>query len=189
MPVYQPPSLVPRLIAARVDFFGEHEPQRCYASIPHASGRLEDGFRDITYQMLALAIDKAAWWLDSVLSSTQTSVSPETFAYSGPNDLRYPVLAVAGIKTGRKVRLIIFIGFKIDAQSLELTQIADSYAVPVLFQRGLSQALRRYCVQYFHLYGNSQSGFPVWSVSNQAAGPQTDHRTCFGGMVERRASS
>lgn len=118
MPINQPSNLVPRLIAARVDHYGEHEPQRSYASIPQPSGKLKDGYRDITYQTLASAIDKAAWWLDSVLPSTQTSASPQTFAYSGPNDLRYPVLALAGIKTGRKVRVATFVGIVTGAQTL-----------------------------------------------------------------------
>ena len=145
MAVNHSTAQVPRLIAARVDFYGEHEPERSYASVPRSSARLEDGFREITYHMLASAVNKAAWWLDSVLTDAQSSASPPVFAYSGPNDIRYPVLVLASIKTGRKVRLNIAIESKMYIQNpLNSPAFADSLAIPISFHPRLSQSLRSY---------------------------------------------
>ena len=54
-----------------------------------------------TYKELADAINHVARYLDENLTE---SVDFGTFAYIGSKDIRYSILAVAALKTGRKVR-------------------------------------------------------------------------------------
>ena len=89
-----------RLITSTIDHHAAETPDRTYASIPR-SKHLSEGFVDVTYKQLANAIDHASWWLDSKLGRCIGSF--DTFAYSGPKDLRYPILAVAAAKVGRRV--------------------------------------------------------------------------------------
>ena len=89
-----------RLIASMIDYYAAEEPDRIYASIPRTED-LSDGLHDITYRQFGNAINRASWWLDLELGECKGSF--DTFAYIGPKDLRYPILAVAAAKVGRRV--------------------------------------------------------------------------------------
>ena len=91
-----------RLLPMAIDQFAAEEPNKVWASIPR-SDELADGFRDITYREFADAIDRAAWWLETVVGKGGHRLF-ETFAYTGPKDLRYPIIAIAAIKIEKKVR-------------------------------------------------------------------------------------
>ena len=91
-----------RLLANVIDSHAANEPNRIYASIPLNDSDLTLGFRDITYQQFANAINCAAWWINQQVRRRGTPF--ETIAYSGPKDLRYPIIAVAAVKCGNKVR-------------------------------------------------------------------------------------
>lgn len=91
-----PDRLLPRI----VDFNAELYPSRTYATFPR-NGDLENGFQKLNFRNFANAINRAAWWLDLVLGPKAEDF--ETFAYIGSKDIRYSILAVAAIKTGRKV--------------------------------------------------------------------------------------
>jgi acyl-CoA synthetase (AMP-forming)/AMP-acid ligase II len=88
-----------RLIPNIIDERAESDPTKAFASIPR-SKNLADGFVDITYAIIANAINRASWWLLHSLGNAETS---EVFAYMGPNDLRYPILLVATMKCGYQV--------------------------------------------------------------------------------------
>ena len=89
-----------RLIPPMIDHYAAEAPDKIYASIPKTED-LSEGFRDITYRQFGNAIDHASWWLDRELGQCKGSF--DTFAYIGPKDLRYPILAVAAAKVGRRV--------------------------------------------------------------------------------------
>ncbi len=89
-----------RLIPVLIDDAARDTPQRVYASIPR-SAHLSEGFEDITYARFANAINRAAAWLDAALGGRG---STGIFAYAGPKDLRYTILTVAAVKSGREVR-------------------------------------------------------------------------------------
>lgn len=91
-----------RLIVSLIDQYSKEAPDRVWASAPQDEGNLTKGFKDITYRHLANAVNHAAWWLDAALGKSNGSF--ETFAYAGPKDLRFPILAVAAVKVGRQVR-------------------------------------------------------------------------------------
>ena len=90
-----------RLLPMVIEQLAAEEPSKIWASIPR-SDDLADGFRNITYREFANAIDRAAWWLETVIGRGGHRLF-ETFAYTGPKDLRYPILAIAAIKIEKKV--------------------------------------------------------------------------------------
>lgn len=63
------------------------------------SANPSDGFRSISYAQLSNAVNRAAWWLEANLLAEKDAPC----AYLGPNDIRYAILALATIKTRRKV--------------------------------------------------------------------------------------
>ena len=93
----------PLLLPALIDVRARKTPMHTFAALPCKFNTLEAGLRHITYGEFAVAIDRAAFWLDSVLGKVQ-GAQRDVFAYSGPTDLRYPILVIAAIKTGRKVQ-------------------------------------------------------------------------------------
>lgn len=92
-----------RILASVIDHYAKHEPDRPWVSIPIDENDLEKGFRDITYKQFSTSISRAAWWLEKTLGVSNGTF--ETFAYSGEKDIRFPILAVAAVKVGRKVLL------------------------------------------------------------------------------------
>lgn len=58
-----------------------------------------DGFEEVTYPMLANAVNRASWWLVNEVALAEG----EVFGYMGPSDLRYLILSLASAKTGRRV--------------------------------------------------------------------------------------
>ncbi|KAF3405471.1 Iterative polyketide synthase [Talaromyces pinophilus] len=60
-----------------------------------------DGFDEVTYTMLANAVNRASWWLVNEVGLAEGDV----FGYMGPSDLRYLILSLASAKTGRRIML------------------------------------------------------------------------------------
>lgn len=90
-----------RLIGRLIDDYATNNPTRVWASIPVDNDDLAKGYQDITFCQFANAINHAAWWLERQMKADSNYI--ETIAYAGPKDLRYPVIAVAALKLGRKV--------------------------------------------------------------------------------------
>ncbi|KAF2147359.1 uncharacterized protein K452DRAFT_293797 [Aplosporella prunicola CBS 121167] len=92
-----------RLLTKIIDHNATFYPTKVYAAFPRTES-IEDGFRELTYKGFSNAINRAAWWLDETLGgSVDFDTDLSTFAYFGPRDIRYSILAVAAIKTGRKI--------------------------------------------------------------------------------------
>ncbi|KAL8646101.1 MAG: hypothetical protein Q9210_006319 [Variospora velana] len=89
-----------RLLVSLIDEYALNEPNRPWAAIPRSDDNLADGFVNISFGQFAKAINRAAVWLDQVLGASDGSF--ETFAYAGEKDIRYPIMGVAAVKTGRK---------------------------------------------------------------------------------------
>lgn len=88
-----------RLIPNLIDDFAENTPFRPFCSVPYSCNP-KDGFRDVSFEEVAAAINKFAWWIESRFGKSQTF---QPLAYIGPPDLRYALLTVAAQKTGHKV--------------------------------------------------------------------------------------
>lgn len=93
-----------RLIAPTLDEQALSLPDQVFFCIPKSDSDLSSGFIDITCSQFANAVNHAAAWLKlNVESPDETPF--EVIAYQGPNDLRYPILAVAASKVGKQVRI------------------------------------------------------------------------------------
>ncbi|KAJ5712437.1 hypothetical protein N7493_008905 [Penicillium malachiteum] len=66
-----------------------------WVSLPVDETDLSLGFKDITFWQFKNAANQAANWLNQNLSASKPF---ECFAYAGPKDLRYPILAAAAAK-------------------------------------------------------------------------------------------
>ena len=89
-----------RFITSTIDHHAAEAPDKIYASTPKSED-LSAGLITVTHKRFANDINHASWWLDSTLGKCNGSF--DTFAYAGPKDLRYPILAVAATKVGRRV--------------------------------------------------------------------------------------
>ena len=90
-----------RLLPVLVDEISRDDPERPFVSLSRSSSP-EDGFKDVTYRSFANAINKAAWWLEAKLGKSRNF---EVLAYTGPSDIRYPIIVYAAVKVGYKVSL------------------------------------------------------------------------------------
>ena len=96
------PSCGKRLIPSLIDQLARDEPDNPWISVP-VSSNLADGFRDISYSILANAVNRAAVWIESRCGR---STDFGTLLYIGLNDARYFIFFAAAVKTGYKVRTI-----------------------------------------------------------------------------------
>jgi hypothetical protein len=94
------PEYGERLLPQVVDYHASKTPNRIYGSYAIASD-ISQGFRNVTMKEMASAVNCLAWW---VKDNIGTSKSFETLAYMGITDLRYPIMCLAAIKCGFKVR-------------------------------------------------------------------------------------
>ncbi len=90
-----------RSILTVIDERAKQAPESPWVSIPVDERDLSKGWKDITFAEFANAINHAARWLDENLPPSTEAF--QTFAYTGPRDLRYPILAVAAGKLGKVV--------------------------------------------------------------------------------------
>jgi hypothetical protein len=77
-------------------------PDDIFFSIPRDDDDLSQGFIDITCGRFVSAINHATGWLRASIGKSAAPL--DVIAYQGPNDLRYPILAMAAAKTGQQVR-------------------------------------------------------------------------------------
>lgn len=77
------------------------DPHRPWASVPFDDDDLSKGYEDITYDVLANAVNKLAWFIDSCIGRPTNF---ETVAYIGRPDLRYQIMTLAVSKTQYKVQ-------------------------------------------------------------------------------------
>lgn len=77
---------------------GSDEP---WVSVPVNDQDLSQGYRDISFWQLNNYANQAAKWLEENLPDTDESF--QCFAYAGPKDLRYSILAVAASKLQKVV--------------------------------------------------------------------------------------
>lgn len=88
-----------KLLPHRIEQYAKYQPGMLYTL---RSSRVSDWstyLEPVNYATFAHAIDRAAWWLDDHLHSTETQV----FTYHDPQDIRWTILSVAAIKTERTV--------------------------------------------------------------------------------------
>lgn len=90
-----------RIALSILDERANASPHSPWVSVPIDEDDTSKGFRDITYGQFANAVNHAAHWLAQHLPPAQEPF--EHFAYVGPKDLRYPIIAMAAGKVGKVV--------------------------------------------------------------------------------------
>ncbi|KAI9035183.1 putative AMP-binding enzyme [Aspergillus affinis] len=86
-----------RILASVIEARAQEGPRtESWISLPVNDKDLSAGFRDVSFWQLNNAANHAARWLNRALPATTEPFQP--FAYAGPKDLRYAVLAVAAAK-------------------------------------------------------------------------------------------
>ena len=88
-----------RLLPQLLDQRSKTTPNRIYASYAY-SVDISQGFRDVTFQEMAGAIDFFAWWIHRRHGRSNKF---ESLAYMGIPDLRTPIIFIAAVKCGYKV--------------------------------------------------------------------------------------
>lgn len=91
---------MPDILVNIVDERATISPEALYAEIPRSATSFKDGYRKVTYEGFAKAINGVAWWLKRTVGRSEGF---ETLAYIGPNDLRYNVFVLGAVKAGYKV--------------------------------------------------------------------------------------
>jgi hypothetical protein len=94
------PIMMKQILVHVVDGMAKSQPFAVYAEYPYSLTNYELGYRKVTYDDFANAINGLAWLLLEALG--RGSGFP-TLAYIGPNDLRYNALTLACVKAGYKV--------------------------------------------------------------------------------------
>jgi acyl-CoA synthetase (AMP-forming)/AMP-acid ligase II len=84
------------LLPTIVDHYAAVHPDKVYAEYPLSPTSYADGYRIITYRDLANAVNGIARWLNAQLGPG----AGEKLTYFGPNDVRYPALAIGALKAG-----------------------------------------------------------------------------------------
>lgn len=108
-------DLVPNLVDKRALLTPDH----VYAEYPISAHSYDQGFRKITYNHLANAVNGVAWWLHRTLGPSRIF---ETLAYIGPNDIRYPAIILGAVKAGYVVRTRALEAVDIVAKRLQLVR-------------------------------------------------------------------
>ncbi|KAL6718053.1 hypothetical protein ACLMJK_004138 [Lecanora helva] len=90
-----------RSVPSCIDEWARKEPCRPWVSAPVDNHDLSKGYQDINYGQFANAVNHATHWLYDNLPAASNPF--QRFAYVGPKDLRYPLLAVAAGKLEKVV--------------------------------------------------------------------------------------
>ena len=103
--VFGGPQYGKRLIVNIIDETAEKDPDRQFLAIPRSSDP-KDGWRDITFREFANVVNRFAHRIVETFGEAPPKTFP-TFAYIGPNDVRYVVLMAAAVKAGYQVRVFV----------------------------------------------------------------------------------
>ncbi|CEN60488.1 hypothetical protein ASPCAL02925 [Aspergillus calidoustus] len=85
-----------RILISALEHRAKNEPHSPWMSVPVDDQDLSRGYRDITYKQVNNAANHTAHWLAQNLP--KSSEPFQAFAYAGPKDLRYQLLALAAAK-------------------------------------------------------------------------------------------
>ncbi|PQE04333.1 NRPS-like enzyme protein [Rutstroemia sp. NJR-2017a BBW] len=91
------------LLVHIIDHMAKTKPQALYAEYPISPVTYDEGFRKVTYEAFANAINGVAWYLHENLGAGKEL---DTLAYIGLNNFVYPPLILGAVKAGYKVLLL-----------------------------------------------------------------------------------
>ncbi|VBB84718.1 Putative Nonribosomal peptide synthetase [Podospora comata] len=89
-----------------VDELAAEVPHDTWVKIPSSPTKIEEiTWQNFTFQQLGQAVDRLAHWIDKHLGPAGLG-RDESLAYTGINDIRYPIVILAALKTGHKSLLL-----------------------------------------------------------------------------------
>ena len=103
----QPPLPLPhckQLINHLIDGLARTRPESVWVKIPRNQTGYEEGYRKLTYKLMANAINGLAHCIEKNLGRPENF---KTLTYFGPWDPRYVLLLLGAVKAGYKVRVRI----------------------------------------------------------------------------------
>ncbi|KAK4199222.1 hypothetical protein QBC40DRAFT_176880 [Triangularia verruculosa] len=91
-----------------VDQLAAEVPHDTWVKIPSSSSAKIEGitWQNFTFQQLSQAVNRLAYWIDEHLGPAASDRN-EPLAYTGVNDIRYPIVILAALKTGYKQSLLL----------------------------------------------------------------------------------
>lgn len=101
-----PPAAVhptKQLLNNIIDGMAKTRPSALYAEIPSLPDSYSGGYRKVSYEVLAKAVNGAAWFLKEELGEGRNH---QALAYIGPNDLGYVIMILGAVKAGYKVNML-----------------------------------------------------------------------------------
>lgn len=93
------PNYGRRIIPKLIDEIAVSDPERPFISIPKSTS-IEAGYKDISYDTFARAVNRCSWWIEQQLGA---ELPTQTIAYLGPLDMRYLIVLLAVSKIGHVV--------------------------------------------------------------------------------------
>lgn len=96
------PEVGKRTLPQVLDWRAQHEPNSRFCGIPLHRDDHCKGWRDVSFEELARAVDYLAWWIEEKIGRGVAGVS--TLAYLAANDIRYAAFTIAAVKAGYRVR-------------------------------------------------------------------------------------
>lgn len=90
-----------RPLTSVIDRLAVEIPDAPWVKLPTSEDVNSIAWRDFTWKQLSRAVDAMAHWIEKNLGPPASTV--EQIAYTGVNDVRYPIVLFAAEKTGYKV--------------------------------------------------------------------------------------
>ncbi|KAI0479311.1 hypothetical protein GGR56DRAFT_673241 [Xylariaceae sp. FL0804] len=91
----------PQLLTEMLDNLARTKPNELYSIYPESPDSYDEGFRELTWERFANAVNGLAWWLTIQLGTASPAL--ETVTYTGPNDFRCGAIVLACSKAGLKL--------------------------------------------------------------------------------------
>ncbi|EDP49902.1 hypothetical protein KXW98_001891 [Aspergillus fumigatus] len=85
-----------RILVSTIEERAKNDPDSSWVSMPVDNNDLSKGYKEITFAEFNNAVNHAVHWLRQNLPESDEPF--QSFAYAGPKDLRYPILAAAAGK-------------------------------------------------------------------------------------------
>ncbi|RHZ57475.1 putative AMP-binding enzyme [Aspergillus thermomutatus] len=85
-----------RILISVIEQRAKNDSDSSWVSVPIDNNDLSQGYKEITFAEFNNAVDHAVHWLQQNLPASDEPF--QSFAYAGPKDLRYPIIAAAAGK-------------------------------------------------------------------------------------------
>ncbi|KAE8133478.1 hypothetical protein BDV38DRAFT_274310 [Aspergillus pseudotamarii] len=159
-----------RILASVVETRARDGPGSTWVSVPIDNEDLSRGFKDVSFQRLNNAANHAARWLSEHLPGTSEPF--QCFAYTGPKDFRYPVLAMLRILEKNQVDAILREAPHVQAVGVpELDEfLREDEAVPYNYDKTWDEGKDDPWL-VFHTSGTTRYPKPVTYTHSMMAGP------------------